>query len=143
MRVKYTSNNSGGSWWLKDQDWFNLEKAGWIVDWVSKDDLFGKNPPHESLDGKFTWLGAIAKEATLECETPTDAMRSFEKATGQDVSDEGCNCCGAPHSFSWGRAVDSENKNAEWGYVSGEDCLSHLYGDDAPKTLREAIERRK
>lgn len=31
--VEYDSNNSGGRWWLKDEDWFALEKAGWKVGW--------------------------------------------------------------------------------------------------------------
>ncbi len=27
-KIEYSSNNSGGDWWLKDEDWFALEKAG-------------------------------------------------------------------------------------------------------------------
>ena len=25
MKIVYSSNNSGGSWWLSDEDWKNLE----------------------------------------------------------------------------------------------------------------------
>lgn len=32
--ISYDSNNSGGRWWLKDEDWKALEDAGWHVDWI-------------------------------------------------------------------------------------------------------------
>ena len=32
MKIVYSSNNSGGSWWLSDEDWKKLEAAGWNVD---------------------------------------------------------------------------------------------------------------
>lgn len=32
--IEYDSNNSGGSFWLKDEDWKALEDAGWHVNWV-------------------------------------------------------------------------------------------------------------
>lgn len=31
--IQYSSNNSGGKWWLKDADWAALERAGWEVKW--------------------------------------------------------------------------------------------------------------
>lgn len=34
MIVEYSSNNSGGDWWLSDDDWKNLESAGWKVKWI-------------------------------------------------------------------------------------------------------------
>jgi len=33
MKVEYSSNNSGGHWWLSDKDWINLESNGWDVIW--------------------------------------------------------------------------------------------------------------
>lgn len=33
MIVEYSSNNSGGSWWLSDKHWLALEAAGWRVEW--------------------------------------------------------------------------------------------------------------
>jgi len=171
MKVEYSSNNSGGAWWLKDEDWKALEAAGWKVVWggmyfcpregekesvwnqrqrprypfecvkaMSKYDEVHGLPPscqghpqflrYEDMTEADRYLGAMAKYATLECETPGDAMRSFEKVTGQKVTDEGCGCCGAPHSFSW-----------EGGFASGEDCLQYLHpGKKIPKSLREAVE---
>jgi len=38
MKVEYSSNNSGGSWWVDDVGWYALEKAGWIIDWVKDKD---------------------------------------------------------------------------------------------------------
>lgn len=125
MRIEYNSNNSGGTWWLEDKDWYALEKAGWKVEWA-KDEAKDSKCPSLYKDGR--WLGALARCASIEVEKPGDAMRSFEKATGQDVTDEGCNCCGSPHSFSW------DDK-----YSSGEDCIEYLFGKPLKK-LREFYE---
>jgi hypothetical protein len=125
MIIKYSSNNSGGSWWLSDEDWFALEKAGWKVEWAKdmEEGLFHKK-------GEDRWLGALAQRASKEFETPGQAMREFEKVTGQTVSDEGCSCCGAPHSFSWG-------EGDKWDYASGEDCLNYMY-KKVPRNLRDS-----
>lgn len=113
MKVTYDSNNSGGHWWLKDDDWKALEKAGWVVHWKPE-----------------RWLGALATSAEIECETPQEAIRSFEAATGQNAADEGCNCCGAPHAFHW---------DDYRGHVSGEECAATLLGLDELPTYRELL----
>ncbi len=123
MLIKYRSNNSGGDWWLKDKDWKALAEAGWGVEWV-------KGGKHLFTDkGGTRWLGALATSASKDFPTVRECLQEFERITRQDVSDKGCGCCGAPHSFSW-----------EGGYCSGSDCLEYLY-DDPPKNLREAIEK--
>lgn len=169
MKIEYSTNNSGGDWWLKDKDWKALEAAGWSVVWggtyfcpkdgepdspwnkrprrsfecikvLSPYDVAHKTGPScqghqaflsaDEMTDADKWLGTLAKEASLECETPGDAMRSFERATGQDVTDEGCNCCGCPHYFRW-----------EGGSASGDGCLEYLHpGKKIPKSLRDAIE---
>lgn len=126
VKVEYISNNSGGRWWLKDDQWKALEAAGWVVEWFANQEprtFFGP-------DENGRWLGALAKSAILECETPTDAIRSFEAATGLDASAEGCNCCGPPHAFHW-----------ESGYVSGDDVLTAIHGERARLSKRELLER--
>ena len=142
MLIQYTSNNSGGSWWLKDKDWYALEKRGWKVSWV-KDEKGKFFRPDK--DGRF--LGALAKYAQKDFPSVGDALREFEEITGKEVSDEGCNCCGAPHAFNWGCAImgkkckcppKSPHKN--YGYASGEDCLDYLYSKERPGSLREATE---
>jgi hypothetical protein len=123
MKIEYSSNNSGGDWWLKDKEWKALEDAGWDVDWV-KDNEFHKN----CLDETGRWLGVLATSASKDFESVKDAVLEFERVTDQCVSDEGCNCCGPPHSFSW-----------DGGYASGEDCLEYMYRH-VPGSLRDAVE---
>jgi hypothetical protein len=86
MIIEYDSNNSGGDWWLTDEDWKNLEKGGWKVEWEE-------------------FLGAKAHKASLECRSLKEAIKSFEKITGQDTEEEGCECCGPPHYFSEARKL--------------------------------------
>lgn len=129
IKVKYSSNNSGGSWWLKDKDWHNLEAAGWAIEWRKNE-----HGGFMYKAGEDRFLGALAQCAEKEFEIPADAIREFETVTGQSASDEGCNCCGAPHSFSW---TDSKGK---YSYAYGEECLALLYGKNQPTNLREALE---
>jgi hypothetical protein len=93
MRVEYSSNNSGGNWWLSDEDWKALENAGWNVQWDAR------------------WLGALATSATIEVEQPQDAIDSFESVTGQRASAIGCTCCGPPHNFYY----TDEDGNSHYG----------------------------
>lgn len=92
MKISYSSNNSGGDWWLKDKDWYALEKAGWKVEWFKddKDGIYGNNK---------RWLGALASRATKDFDSIEDARSEFERITGQNADDEGCDCCGQPHNF--------------------------------------------
>jgi hypothetical protein len=82
MKITYESNNSGGVWWLKDEDWNALHDAGWEVEWE-----------------KRRWLGAVAKTASKEFASIDDAIKEFESITGQDANSKGCDCCGRPHEF--------------------------------------------
>lgn len=96
MRVEYTSNNSGGDWWLTDDNWKALEAAGWKVDWFK-----GKNIGlffEPGKDGR--WLGALAKSASREGLTLGEAIAEWERITGLDSAALGCSCCGAPHLFT-------------------------------------------
>ena len=63
MMVEYSSNNSGGGWWLKDKDWFALEKAGWTVAWIKDEKplkMGGKTYTFGMGDKDGRWLGALA-----------------------------------------------------------------------------------
>jgi hypothetical protein len=64
MKIEYSSNNSGGSWWLSDDDWKKLEDAGWVVEWENE-----------------RWLGALAKRASKDFATAGDATSKRRKAT--------------------------------------------------------------
>ena len=101
--VRYSSNNSGGHWWLKDHDWYALEAAGWKVEWEKdrKDSRFSSM----LKDGR--WLGALATKAVRRGLTLQEAADEFERITGQSLSEEGCNCCGEPHDLT---EYTSDNK---------------------------------
>ena len=81
MKITYSSNNSGGGWWLTDEDWYALENAGWVVEWRER------------------WLGALATEAYREGLTLSEAVAEWESITGGNALDSGCDCCGQPHYF--------------------------------------------
>lgn len=106
--VEYDSNNSGGSWWLKDEDWEALAEAGWNVHWKQGSGFPSLDPDAEHpgpLDPREKtgerWLGALATSAAKEFENPADAIPEWERITGADAGAIGCNCCGTPHSFNY------------------------------------------
>ena len=159
MKITYRSNNSGGYWWLKDEDWKKLEEAGWEVIWGGRYFCFtrfstfspplgkaglcdkGKNcPGHRKYDsaeevGEDRYIGALAVEASKEFSSVREGLEEFEKITKQNISDEGCNCCGEPHHFSW---EDAEGEHE--GGCGGESCLEYLYDTKVPSSLREACD---
>lgn len=104
MKVEYNSNNSGGTWWLKDEDWMALEAAGWKVDWCCDDVSL------RTRAGRF--LGALATSATREGLLLKEAVAEWERVTGACSTDAGCPCCGQPHCFTLydddGKCVSSE-----------------------------------
>ncbi len=94
--LEYSSNNSGGDWWLTDENWFAMEEAGWNVEWM-KDHEYWKEM---TRDGR--WLGALATKASIAVSSKADAeekIREWERLTGQNADDKGCECCGQPHYF--------------------------------------------
>lgn len=91
--VQYSTNNSGGYYWLSKKDWLALESAGWIVD---KNDIF---------------MGVYHK-AYRQARSIHHAVTEFANVTGQDPHAEGCNCCGQPHYFNVVSEKDMENSLA-------------------------------
>ena len=89
-KVEYDSNNSGGNWWLTDDDWKALEQAGWVVAWIKDNDSYTGD----------SFLGALATSATREGLSKADAIAEWESITGENADDCGCACCGQPHYFS-------------------------------------------
>lgn len=112
MKVEYSSNNSGGSWWLTDKNWMDLEEAGWAVDWYADKTSWGGKPYKE---GRF--LDALASGATREGLTLDQAVEEWESVTGQRAADAGCSCCGHPHSFYF----EGDNGEYEWNDVDPAD----------------------
>ena len=87
---EYNENNSGGDRWLTDDDQLNLIRAGWIV-YKRMFDL---------------------TEAYKQFPSQEAAVAEWESITGQSVDEEGCPCCGQPHSIydtndNWQEYMDS------------------------------------
>lgn len=109
--VRYKANNSGGSWWLADEDWRALEKAGWTVEWF-------RNDPYYKSD---RFLGALASSATRTGLSLGDAIAEWERITGQESSALGCECCGTPHYFA--------EETGDGHYIRSYSPEFPLYGD--------------
>ncbi len=76
--VRYSHNNSGGYDWLDADDWAALAAAGWVL---------GRSINNRVYDAERTGL-------TLDA-----AVAEWKSITGQDPAEDGCECCGPPHSF--------------------------------------------
>lgn len=97
---QFSENNSGGSWWLARKDYDALMAAGWTYT-PSEYDLKSRWDTKPYLgDADDTVPYGWRHHLTGEFPSIRDAVESFEKATGQDFFEEGCNCCGAPFSIS-------------------------------------------
>lgn len=94
MRVEYSSNNSGGRWWLTDQNWRDLEAAGWNVKWAANE-----KGGFLKADKEGRWLGALAMEASRDGVSLGTAIREWERVTRLNANALGCSCCGTPHNF--------------------------------------------
>lgn len=86
-KVTYSTNNSGGHWWLKTSDWLALEKAGWTVVW--------RSDPKKAPE----YMGTHATEAFKLFENVAQGIDEWESVLGMDSTEPGCDCCGAPHGF--------------------------------------------
>jgi hypothetical protein len=80
-KLSYSHNNSGGVQWLKPEDWNRLEQEGWTLE-ISR------------YRGHAT---GASKDFLLMAE----GIAAWERLTGQCATDEGCNCCGRPHYFTF------------------------------------------
>jgi hypothetical protein len=92
--LRYSSNNSGGDWWLTDDDWRAMEAAGWKVDWYADSPIFAP-------DENGRWLEALASKAEIQTDDPKKTIEEWAALVDEDPTDEGCNCCGQPHNFSY------------------------------------------
>jgi hypothetical protein len=162
--VEYSSNNSGGSDWLSAKDWEALRNAGWKLftfdDTAYRDgeSIPDKNglPSYKSevAEGEqdkdkftITSLKGRYKYAYKLFNNIQEALKEFEELTGQDVTAEGCNCCGAPHSFTWGKDIivrlpKERLHEQDYNYASGESLLEYIYPDkNTELSKRELLER--
>ena len=115
IKLEYSSNNSGGSFWLSIDDWKVLEDNGWDID---ESKMFGED----------------FYMASKEFDTPKEGIEEFERLTLQDAGATGCTCCGPPHEFSW----EDEDGNQS---VSGSAVYEVLFGTNLSQ--RQLLERCK
>ena len=141
MFVEYSSNNSGGSWWLQDRDWDALAEAGWHVvppgHYVDFESLDGDGVPlikesgggmfasmiSEDDEGVVRYMGAKATCAFVVGKSLREAVENWEEVTGMSADEPGCHCCGNPHGFT-------EYDDAGEYVRSGPDFLSVARWDD-------------
>jgi hypothetical protein len=119
--IEYNSNNSGGVWWLSDQNWIDLFEAGWKVAWadwpihytaegnhkidsdgapvISPDDPEFESKWDAFKDDSGRFQGAVANRAYRNGLSFEDAVAEWEKITNMSALDAGCPCCGRPHEF--------------------------------------------
>lgn len=97
--VVYDSNNSGGGWWLSDEDWIALHDAGWRLQAKELDAnnrlVWGVDPRNPT----DRWLGAITTSARKAFASTDEGIAEWRRIVNQDPDEEGCECCGPPHSF--------------------------------------------
>lgn len=113
MKVVYHTNNSGGFWWLKKEEWKALEKAGWTV-------TFNYDPsdPRPSRNYEAAWEDGDAYKEGI---TLGAAIREWEEVTGLRSNASGCACCGVPHSFEF---------TGDDGEVTFYSTSKYGYGDE-------------
>lgn len=152
MIIEYSTNNSGGSYWLKAKDWKRLAEAGWKLFGFDNFEYDAQGKYVRDEDGLPKRKGSLPDNphyAFKQFNTIQEALREFEELTGQDVSDEGCNCCGPPHSFNWGEcgaglcSCPKERPHKDYQCASGDALLEYMFpGKDANLTKRQLLERR-
>lgn len=142
MKIIYSSYSDYKHWPLSHQDWLNLEKNGWSVDWFAN---MQEKPvsirEFDCLDSDSKWSkvkidilqGVWAISASKDFKSIGDAIREFEKITKQDVS-ETVPFSLSPHCFF----VETERRS-DFCY-SGENLLRFLFKKHTKKTKRQLLE---
>jgi hypothetical protein len=113
-KIEYSSNNSGGGWWLTDENWRDLERAGWLVEWGGK--WFCKSP--------YTSLRTDQKPAylTVECETVNSCnghqvYLNYEEAAASAAA--GTRWLGALATRATREGLSEKDAIAEWENITG------------------------
>ena len=133
-RLAYCSNNSGGDWWLSDDNWAALEDAGWTVHWETHDSRIGSiydydtmlvsEPRPTDFKTAYRWLGGLARSAAKAFNDPAEGVREWERLTNQDAGALGCNCCRPPHDFTFYRSA----KDHTWLDISAPESVAWSWG---------------
>ena len=110
---EFSENNSGGSWWLSRADYEALFATGWKYEPDEYDIKEGhdKRPFLDRKDSTVPYGWRHGLRAEFSC--LRDAVESWERATGRNFFEEGCNCCGAPYSIH-------STGDGEYEWISGD-----------------------
>jgi hypothetical protein len=96
---EFSENNSGGSWWLDRDDYQKLFDAGWFLAEGWDSSSFGMDPLKPWSHGDDVPYG-WRHNLRFVGESHAEAVASWERATGKDVDEVGCRCCGQPYYVS-------------------------------------------
>ena len=139
MKIIYYSHSDWWHWPLSHRDWLNLEENGWDVNWFAN---MEERPvlikEFDSLDSDGIWSkvrldifqGVWATSASKDFKSISDAIKDFEKITGQDTSETKPPSL-PPHNFT--------ERNSYYSY-SGEGLLKFLFKKHTKKTKRQLLE---
>ena len=75
MTVQFDENNSGGAWWLNEEQYEALVEAGWVRSGYNK------------------------RTATKKFDSLEEGIKEWEELTGENSNNVGCKCCGRPYQF--------------------------------------------
>lgn len=79
--IEFSENNSGGSFWLSEENYQALKDIGWEGEGIV---------PGERYAGRTLTRTGVSRRV---------ALAEFEDATGWSPYEEGCDCCGQPFNF--------------------------------------------
>lgn len=79
--IEFSENNSGGSFWLNEQNYADLMAAGWEGEGIIPDDRYS---------GRRLRRSGVSHRV---------ALAEFWDITGWNPDEEGCGCCGQPFNF--------------------------------------------
>lgn len=78
--IKFSENNSGGSFWLTKKNYDDLIAAGWTGEGILPDRYSGRELKRTGVSKRV-------------------ALAEFQDITGWSPYEEGCECCGQPFNF--------------------------------------------
>jgi len=114
-KYELQENNSGGDWWLTEQDYKNLFAAGWKLpkDWDKPS--YEGDEPWEPFCGGAPVPHGWRRSTYIRASSIGEAIRSFETATGRSFYERGCSCCGAPFAISRVGKTFEYRSGDDWG----------------------------
>lgn len=118
--VEYNSNNSGGSWWLRDEDWKHLEEAGWEVQWGRPyfcHSRFSETP-------KPSWLTEECKMSKRNGQDWNPCPGHYEAHSYEEAIQSGERWLGALAKSAIRRGLKLRKAVDDWESITGESATA-------------------